>query len=244
VSAPAFPAATAPEAHGQARTTVLVVDDQALVACSIALALRGVGMAAAAVPPARVGELATRQAPPGGLVLLDLDHPVGSGPDPVALVPGLRRAGWQVLLVTGTSDETAVALAVAAGACGRVHKSRPFEELVRVATRAAEGQPVLTALERARLLDLADSTRAAAALDQDRWSRLTPREQEIVDRIAAGRRPAVIAEEFVVSLATVRSHIRSILAKLGVGSQLEVAALANARRPSAPAIFSYAAREA
>jgi DNA-binding NarL/FixJ family response regulator len=207
-------------------TTVLVVDDQALVAHSIAVALRGVGMAAAAVPPARVGELSARPAPPGGLVLLDLDR----GADPVALVPGLRRAGWQVLLVTGTSDDTAAALGMAAGACGRVHKSRPFEELVRIATLAAEGRPVMSVLERTRLLDLADTAQAAARRDHDRWGRLTPREQEIVDRIAAGRRPAAIAEEFVVSLATVRSHIRSILAKLGVCSQLEVAALANARR--------------
>jgi DNA-binding NarL/FixJ family response regulator len=89
----------------------------------------------------------------------------------------------------------------------------------------------MSALERARLLGLADSARAAARRDHDRWARLTPREQEIVGRIAAGRRPAAIAEELVVSLATVRSHIRSILAKLGVGSQLEVAALANTRRP-------------
>jgi DNA-binding NarL/FixJ family response regulator len=41
----------------------------------------------------------------------------------------------------------------------------------------------------------------------------------------AGRRPATIAQEFVVSVATVRSQIRSILAKLEVSSQLEVAAL-------------------
>lgn len=214
-------------ASASSGTTVLVVDDHTLVAGSIALALRGVGMAAAAVPPGRVGALCTHPAPPGGLVLLDLDH----GADPVALVPGLRAAGWQVLLVTGTSDETAAALGMAAGACGRVHKSHPFDELVRIATRAAEGRPVMSVLERTRLLDLADAVRADARRDHDRWGRLTPREQEIVDRIAAGRRPAVIAEEFVVSLATVRSHIRSILAKLGVGSQLEVAAMANARRP-------------
>lgn len=212
-------------------TTVLVVDDHALVACSIALALCGVGISAAAVPPARVGELSVQPAPSGGLVLLDLDHPVADGLDPVAMVPGLRRAGWQVLLVTGTCDETRAALGVAAGACGRVRKSHPFDELVRVATRAAGGHPVMSAVERTRLLDLAGTARAAARLDHDRWARLTPREQEIIDRIVAGRRPAVIAEEFVVSLATVRSHIRSILAKLGVGSQLEVAALANARRP-------------
>lgn len=206
-------------------STVLVVDDQALVACSIAAALRGYGMSAAAVPPARVGELAERHAPVGGLVLLDLDRAT----DPDAFVTALCRAGWRVLLVTGTAPETAVALAVAAGACGRVHKSRPLDDLVRVATLVAGGRPVMTDDERARLRAVAAAAQLAARRDRDRWSRLTPREREIVDRIAAGRRPAAIADEFVVSLATVRSHIRSILAKLGVGSQLEVAALARAR---------------
>jgi DNA-binding NarL/FixJ family response regulator len=206
-------------------STVLVVDDQALVACSIALALRGYGMAAAAVPPGRVVELADRNAPAGGLVLLDLDR----ANDAVAVVTALCRAGWRVLLVTGTAAETAVAMAVAAGASGRVHKSRPLEELVRAATMVAGGQPVMSDVERTRLRTVAEAAQLAARRDRDRWSRLTPREREIVDRIAAGRRPAAIADEFVVSLATVRSHIRSILAKLGVGSQLEVAALARAR---------------
>ena len=50
-----------------------------------------------------------------------------------------------------------------------------------------------------------------------------------MERIAAGRRPRAIAEEFVVSVATVRTQIRSILAKLEVGSQLEVAAFARQR---------------
>jgi DNA-binding CsgD family transcriptional regulator len=62
-------------------------------------------------------------------------------------------------------------------------------------------------------------------LERERWQRLTPREREVVGRIVAGRRPVHIAAEFVVSVATVRSQIRSILAKLEVGSQLEVAAL-------------------
>jgi DNA-binding NarL/FixJ family response regulator len=208
-----------------AASTVLVVDDQALIACSIALALRGVGIAAAAVPPERVVELAARPAPHGGLVLLDLDR----GADVTVLVARLCRAGWRVLLVTGSAAETAVGSAVAAGAVGRVHKSRPFEDLVRMATLAAQGRSVLDPIERNRLIALADAATLAARREHDRWDRLTPREREIVDRIAEGRRPASIAEEFVVSLATVRSHIRSILAKLGVGSQLEVAALARAR---------------
>ena len=212
-------------AAGARASTVLVVDDHALVACAIALALRGVGIAAAALPPSRVGELVGRRAPAGGLVLLDLDR----GQDAVAMVARLRRAGWRVLLVTDDTDETPAAMAVAAGAAGRVLKSRPFEDLVRVATRVAEGKPALSVQERTRLLAVAESARTGARREHDRWARLTPRERQVVDRIAAGRRPAAIAEEFVVSLATVRSHIRSILTKLGVGSQLEVAALARAR---------------
>lgn len=212
-------------------STVLVVDDQALIACSIALALRGVGIAAAAVPPQRAAELAARPAPHGGLVLLDLDR----AGDATVLVSRLCRAGWRVLLVTGSATETAVGSAVAAGAMGRVHKSRPFEDLVRTATLAAQGRTVLDPTERTRLIALADAATVAARREHDRWDRLTPREREIVDRIADGRRPAAIAEEFVVSLATVRSHIRSILAKLGVGSQLEVAALARARLQPASA---------
>jgi DNA-binding CsgD family transcriptional regulator len=65
---------------------------------------------------------------------------------------------------------------------------------------------------------------------QLRWTRLTPRELQIVDRIAAGKRPASIAEEFVVSVATVRTQIKSILGKLELNSQLEVAALARTHR--------------
>jgi DNA-binding NarL/FixJ family response regulator len=59
-----------------------------------------------------------------------------------------------------------------------------------------------------------------AGLDQ-----LTSRERQVLADLAAGKRAATIAEESVVSLATVRAQIRSILAKLGVSSQLEAVAL-------------------
>ena len=54
---------------------------------------------------------------------------------------------------------------------------------------------------------------------------LTAREREVLDGLVAGKRAAAIAEESVVSLATVRAQIRAILAKLGVSSQLEAVAL-------------------
>lgn len=212
------------------RPTVVVVDDHSMVAVSLAMALRGRGLEAAAVSPEDFAGRIDDPAPPGGLVLLDLD--LGGGADGARLVPRLRRSGWRVLLVTGSTDETRIAVAVAAGAVGRVRKSAPFDELVATAVRVASGRPVISDQERARMEIVARTAGAAAKREQDRWERLTPRELQIAERIAAGRRPAAIAKEFVVSIATVRTQIRSILSKLEVTSQLEVAAMARARRPA------------
>ena len=203
--------------------TVVVVDDHSLVADTVALALRDRGIQVSAVDPAAFVERIDDPAPSGGMVLLDLD--LGAGRDGAELVPRLRRSGWQVLLFTATRNETRLAVAVAAGAVGWVSKSSPFDELVETVVRAAAGQPLLSAAERVRFGALARTVGAAVAQERERWQRLTPREREVVGRIVAGRRPAAIAQEFVVSVATVRSQIRSILAKLEVSSQLEVVAL-------------------
>ncbi|MCW2717982.1 response regulator [Pseudonocardia sp.] len=202
---------------------VLVVDDHHLVAASLAMALRGRGIAAVAVAPAEFVDRLDRPAPPGGMVMLDLE--LGAGLDGTVLVPRLRAAGWEVVIVTGTLDESRVAAAVTAGAAGWVLKSAPFDELVATAVRVVEGRPLLSDVERARLRTIAETVGAADRHRQQCWVKLTPRERQIVDRIVQGKRPTAIAEEFVVSVATVRTQIRSILTKMEVGSQLEVAAL-------------------
>ena len=56
---------------------------------------------------------------------------------------------------------------------------------------------------------------------------LTERERTVLDRLAKGQRAQSIADEFVVSVTTVRTQIRAILGKLGVGSQLEAVVLLN-----------------
>jgi len=54
---------------------------------------------------------------------------------------------------------------------------------------------------------------------------LSARERAVLERLARGRRAQSIADEFVVSVTTVRTQIRSILGKLDVGSQLEAVSL-------------------
>jgi DNA-binding NarL/FixJ family response regulator len=221
---------------------VVIVDDHALIASALAVALRAEGVRASVMAPDELVGRLDEPAPSGGLVLLDLD--LGDGRDGAALVPRLRRAGWRVLLVTGSADEIRVAMAVAAGAVGRVAKSAPFDQLVRTVVHVAEGRSLLAQDERRRLGDLAASGMRDRADALARFARLTPRERQIADLLAEGRRPAAIAADFVVSVATVRTQIRSILGKLDVGSQLEAAALARSlrhwerpdppTRPSAP----------
>jgi DNA-binding NarL/FixJ family response regulator len=61
---------------------------------------------------------------------------------------------------------------------------------------------------------------------QCRIAKLTPREREILHAIIRGETAQEMAEDFVLSVGTVRSHIGSVLAKLGVSSQLAAAAVA------------------
>jgi DNA-binding NarL/FixJ family response regulator len=207
---------------------VVIVDDHALIASALAVALRAEGMRASVLAPEVAVDKLDEPAPPGGLVLLDLD--LGSGLDGATLVPRLRRAGWRVLLVTGSTDEIRIAMAVAAGAVGRVPKSAPFNQLVTTVVRVAEGRSLVADDERARLCGLAASAARERGDAQARFARLTARERQIADLLADGRRAAAIAAEFVVSVATVRTQIKSILGKLEVQSQLEAAAIVRGLR--------------
>lgn len=209
---------------------VLVIDDHPLIAIALVGALREAGL------DAHKCELDVDQVAgavsPGTLVLLDLDlgvDPNGHRVDGTALVPALQSAGGTVLMVTGSSDVEAIAAAVAAGAVGWIPKSASFEQVLATIVRVAAGGTAITDAERDRLLSLHESrSRESRQLDR-RWERLTPRELQVLQRLVDGQRAAAIAEEFVVSMATVRTQIRSILAKLEVGSQLEAVAVARQR---------------
>jgi DNA-binding CsgD family transcriptional regulator len=72
-------------------------------------------------------------------------------------------------------------------------------------------------------------------------SRLTPREWEVLDLLSEGKGTAEIADQLVVSLETVRSHIKNTMRKLGVSSRKEAVALAERLRD--PASRSAARRQ-
>ncbi|MGH3924841.1 MAG: response regulator [Pseudonocardiaceae bacterium] len=209
------------------RATVLIVDDHELLSHALVIALGSRGLCAQHLTPHELLARLDQPAPPGGLVLLDLD--LGDNIDGARLVGPLRRVGWRVLVITGTKDQPHIAAAIAAGAVGWVPKTSPFDDLVAHAVRAAQGRSLVTDTARLRMVDVANAAREAAKELERRWQQLTPREHEIVDCLVEGLRAGAIAEKYTVSVATGRTQMRSIVAKLEVSSQLEAVALARQR---------------
>lgn len=209
--------------------TVLIVDDHELVATALALGLRAEGVhARQCTGRGRDDVFAAAAQTDPGLVLLDLDlgrdsrgHPI----DGVGLVAPLCTAGWRVLVLSGTSDRARIGAALTEGALAAVPKSAPFPHLLAAVQAALTGAEVMSADRRRELMEI--HRRRVAEQDdlRARLDLLTQREREVLAHLAAGHRAQAVADAFVVSLATVRSQIRGILAKLGVSSQLEAAAL-------------------
>ena len=214
---------------GLGQPTVLIVDDHDLVGTSLAYSLSAEGLdarRAAAVDV--VGVLAEAATSPVGLALLDLDlgrDRSGRRFDGVDLVAPLTERGWRCIVLSSTADRTRIGAALAAGALAAVPKQAPFPLLLGKLRAALAGLPVMSPETRQRLID-SHLVRAAERREiAEKLDRLTRREREVLAELARGHRAQAVADHYVVSLATVRTQIRSVLSKLEVGSQLEAVAL-------------------
>jgi DNA-binding NarL/FixJ family response regulator len=221
-------------------TTILVIDDQQLVASTLAYSLRDNGFDAHyllvtdldAVQTAALAHLP-------GIVLLDLD--LGAGPDGepldgVDLIVPLRAQGWTVLVITGTTDLDRIAEAVAHGAANWVVKGANFPELLSTVVAMTNGRGHLPPAERAALIKRYQEVMGTHRKDTERLKTLSPREREVLGRLTEGATAATIAAETHTSIRTVQTHIHRILSKLGVSSQLAATAIAVRHRSQPPPI--------
>ena len=227
-SAPPSPAIE-PASEPIAEPTDLIDDDHDLVGTSLAYSLSAEGLDARRAASVDVtGVLAEAATSPVGLALLDLDlgrDRSGRRFDGVDLVGPLTERGWRCIVLSSTVDRTRIGAALAAGALAAVPKQAPFPLLVGKMRAALAGLPVMSQESRQRLIDshlVRDAERRQIA---EKLERLTRREREVLAELARGHRAQAVADQYVVSLATVRTQIRSVLGKLEVGSQLEAVAL-------------------
>jgi len=201
----------------------LIVEDHAILRQSLCLGLRLEGMephVASTLDERSVLAEARRLRP--HVVLLDL-HLGGEG-DALPMIGLLTARGIHVLVLTGSTDEGLHGTALDAGAASVLHKGESLDKLFQNIRDVVDGQIVMRPARRDELLQHGRRRRALEA----KLRTLSPRETEVLDALIEGRSAETIASEQFVSLGTVRSHIRSILRKLGVKSQL--AAVAAARR--------------
>ena len=202
-----------------ARITVAIVDDHELVRSGLESIL-ALYDDLELVGQARSGEAAVAlcAARRPDVVLMDLIMPGMDGVAATELLLG-RSPGTKVLALTSFSDSELIERALRAGAIGYLLKSVSGDELAAAIRRAHAGLSTL-APEAAQVLIDAVTTPASDSV------LLTAREREVLSLLTEGLTNAEIAARLSVSLSTVKTHVSSIIAKLGASTRTEAATIA------------------
>jgi DNA-binding NarL/FixJ family response regulator len=216
---------------------VVLADDQALVR-------GGFRMILAAEPDIEVvgeaedGQEAVDQAAAlhPDVVVMDIGMPRMDGVEATREIVTTLDAAPRVLIVTTFDVDEYVFAALRAGASGFLLKNSPPEQLVDAIRVLAAGDSLLSPSVTRRLIEDYAARRpppgTPAALEE-----LTPREHEVLTLIARGLSNAEIADELVVSPGTAKTHVASILMKLGLRDRVQAVVLAyesGVVRPSGP----------
>lgn len=153
------------------------------------------------------------------LLLLDINLP---GEDGLQVAERLKSQapGVRVIILTMHEDEASIRRAVGVGVEGYVPKSASTEELLHAMRAVASGGSYLAPSVARRVMDMAGG-RGAGPL-----AHFTPRELEILRLLAEGARTQQVAEALFLSVKTVKNHLTSVYAKLGVETAAQAVAVA------------------
>jgi NarL family two-component system response regulator LiaR len=153
------------------------------------------------------------------VVLLDLFMPRMDG---LAVLTAIRdeQITTAVLVLTSSQDDDHLVRAVKAGALSYLPKTSGVDQVVQSVRAAARGESVLQPAATTRLLQ--ELRRGTA----DPLRQLTPREIDVLKALAQGRSNREIARALSVTEETVKSHVSSILAKLGLADRTQAAIFA------------------
>jgi len=209
---------------------VVIVEDHALFAEALELALTLEQYDVHRLPSEQDGTstshllLAAARIRPH-VVLLDLD--LGRLGDGTRLVTPLSRIGAKVLVVTASTDRALWGECLLAGARQVLLKTRPLTEVLATVRRLSLGLQVISPQEREELVRAFHEGRGEQQLLRRRLELLTAREAQVLAHLMDGHPVREIALLSVVSEATVRTQVKSILAKLDVSSQLTAVGMAH-----------------
>lgn len=206
---------------------VLVVDDQVLVREGFGMVLDhedDIDVVGEAGTGGEAIEVALAQRP--DVILMDIRMPEMDGLEATRRILG--DADWQVkviILTTFDADEY-VYQALRAGASAFVLKDIPRAELVAAVRTVANGGALLAPSITRRLIGRFTHGLAADTATSARLERLTDREREVLVAIGRGYSNTEISEQLFISAATVKSHINSVFAKLGLRDRAQAVVFA------------------
>ncbi len=206
-------------------TSVVLVDDQTLVRDGLRLILElgGIEVVGEAGDGAEGAAIVVDRAP--DVVLMDLRMPGTDGIEATRRIVASGSPTRVVVLTTFHEDELTHA-ALAAGASGYLLKDAGGERIVNAVRAAAAGELPLAPSVAARLVDAYVRHRPVPP-PGELLGPLSEREREVLALVGAGRSNAEIARELYISLATVKSHVRHILAKLDLRDRAHAIVLAH-----------------
>ncbi|MFD9588402.1 MULTISPECIES: response regulator transcription factor [unclassified Streptomyces] len=206
---------------------LVLVDDDPLVRAGLALMMGGaedVEIVGEAADGAEVEELVDRTRP--DVVLMDIRMPNVDGLTATERLRARKEAPQVVVLTTFHADDQ-VLRALRAGAAGFVLKDTPPAEILDAVRRVAAGDPVLSPTVTRQLMEHAAGSSADARKSgaRSRIAALNEREREVAVAVGRGGSNADIAAELFMSVATVKTHVSRILAKLDLNNRVQVALL-------------------
>ncbi len=208
---------------------IAIIDDHPLLATALRAELEQSGVEVEHLDPTigaeQLLDAISSSAPDCAVVDLGLPFPGGGA----ALIGPLVDRHIRVVVLTGETELQLLARSSGAGAEAVLSKSEPLTDIVETILQVAGGQ----AVRAAQRAELATELRRLLTEQDERqapFATLSPRERQVLAGLMDGQAPAVLAERNYVSVATVRSQIKSVLGKLGVSSQLQAVAMAHRSR--------------
>jgi DNA-binding NarL/FixJ family response regulator len=200
---------------------VLIVDDHPLTREALAalLGANGFDVVGQAAGGEEAVELAGRMAP--DLVVLDLTMPDMTG---LEALPRIRERApsAEVVVLTAAEDDSNLLAAVRGGAAGYLLKSEPPERIVEFLHGVTRGEVALSGQVARRLFDqVREGDHRDAGVPESIAAVLSARELEVLLLLDQHLGTDEIAQRLIISEHTVRSHVKSLLAKLGVSSRRE-----------------------
>jgi DNA-binding NarL/FixJ family response regulator len=207
---------------------VLIADDQTLVRAGFRMVVEArddLAVVGEASDGAEAVALAAELHP--DIVLMDVRMPAMDGIEATRRITALdTESRIRVLILTTFDLDQYVYDALRAGAAGFLLKDAPPNELASAIRTVAAGDALLAPSVTRRLIERFVALPAPRRADPKILADLSAREAEVLRLVARGLSNQQIAEQLVVSMATVKSHVARLLMKLGLHDRTQAVVLA------------------